>query len=248
MGEDLFRASGVKKGSEWRAIKERESRPLLATKIPILDHMGGKGLARGTLIELCGGPSSGQFAIALAILAAATGAGESAALVDPGAHLDPQGAAAAGIDLSRLLWVRPPHLKEALMSTEMILSTGFSLVVLDLALQPSSPFPNAVWLRLSRAAVAQKSVLLVITLHPLCSTAADIVVMAESARPLWFGNGRMPKLLAGLSVDLTARHRRGGRGALSGRVILSVYGKAASEMPEERTADGIASDCLPLHS
>ena len=134
------------------------------------------------------------------------------------------------------------------MSTEMILSAGFSLVVLDLTLQPSASFPSAVWIRLSRAAQAQKSVLLVVGPAPLCGTAADTVVIAESSRPVWLGSGPKPKLLAGLSVDLTAHKRRGKRGEISGKLFLPIYEKMTSEMPEERTADEIVADCLPIRS
>lgn len=224
----------IKKGSEWRAIQEREGRALLATRIPILDRLSGSGLSRGTLIELCGGRSSGSLAIALAVLAAATGAGETAALVDPAGALDPQGADAAGIALSRLLWVRPADLKEALMSAEMILSTGFSLVVLDLAMQPDRSLPAAASIRLSRAARAQRSVLLVISRAPLCGTAAEMVVTAESSRPVWLGSGATPRLLAGLSVALTARKRRGERDRISGTLFLSIHGRTADEIPADR--------------
>ncbi|HKC23506.1 MAG TPA: hypothetical protein VKF32_02130 [Thermoanaerobaculia bacterium] len=94
--------------------------------------LSGKALPRGTLVEVVGRRSSGRFALALAALAAATSAGESAALVDLGDHLDPQGAAAEGVELARLLWVRPQTLKEALASAELLLGAGFALVVVDL--------------------------------------------------------------------------------------------------------------------
>lgn len=229
--------SEIKRGLERDCKQESESRSLL-TRIPILDRLSGSGISRGTMIELSGVSSSGHFAVALAVMAAATGAGESAALVDPGNHLDPQGAEAAGIDLSRLLWVRPPRLKEALMSAEMILSAGFSLVVLDLGMQRPPSFPNAVWIRLARAARAHNGVLLVIHPVPLCGTAADTLVMAHSARPVWVGSGRAPRVLAGLSVGLTAHRRRGKRGEISGALFLPVQGGI----------DGFSADCLSLRS
>src|SRR6476469_8068956 len=87
------------------------------------------GLPKGRLVELVGRRTSGRHSLALDALAAATSAGESAGLVDLGDHLDPEAASAAGIDLERLLWVRPRRLKQALASAEMLLSTGFPLVV-----------------------------------------------------------------------------------------------------------------------
>ena len=108
----------------------------IATTVPGLDRLLSGGLPRGGLVELSGRRSSGRFSIGLAALASATSSGEAAALVDLGGHLDPQSAEAAGADLTRLLWVRPARLKEAVASTEMLLATGFPLVVADLGLAP----------------------------------------------------------------------------------------------------------------
>ena len=44
--------------------------------------------------------------------------GEAAALIDLGDHFDPQLAEENGVDLRRLLWVRPRTVKEAVMSAE----------------------------------------------------------------------------------------------------------------------------------
>ncbi len=65
------------------------------------------GLLRGELIELHGDRSCGRLSMVLALLAAATASGETAALVDLGDHFDPQDAEAAGVVLERLLWLRP---------------------------------------------------------------------------------------------------------------------------------------------
>jgi hypothetical protein len=64
------------------------------------------GLPRGHLSEIVGGVSSGKTALAWAWLAAATSRGETVALIDTFDRFDPASAAASGIDLTRLLWVR----------------------------------------------------------------------------------------------------------------------------------------------
>jgi hypothetical protein len=64
------------------------------------------GLPRGHLSEIVGGVSSGKTSLAWAWLAAASTRGETVALVDTFDRFDPPSAAACGIDLSRLLWVR----------------------------------------------------------------------------------------------------------------------------------------------
>src|SRR5688572_28496854 len=88
------------------------------TALPALDRMLGGGLESGALTEILGGRSSGRFSAVLTVLATATAGGESAALVDLGGSLDPQGASAAGCALERLRWVRPERLREALHASE----------------------------------------------------------------------------------------------------------------------------------
>ena len=72
---------------------------------PSLDTLTG-GLPRGCLTEICGPASSGRTTLLLAALAAATRRGEFCVVVDASDALDPQSAAAAGVELERLLWVR----------------------------------------------------------------------------------------------------------------------------------------------
>jgi len=77
----------------------------VSTGIPALDTLAG-GLPRGCLTEICGPASSGRTTLLLAALAAATCRGEFCAVVDASDALDPNAAAAAGVDLDRMLWVR----------------------------------------------------------------------------------------------------------------------------------------------
>jgi hypothetical protein len=64
------------------------------------------GLPRGQVSELFGPASSGRTSLAWAWLGAATGRGESVALIDTFDRFDPATGEACGIDLARLLWVR----------------------------------------------------------------------------------------------------------------------------------------------
>ena len=197
LGAKISRASDLPSPS---APRER-----IPTQVPALDRLLAGGLPRGGLVELTGRRSSGRFSIGISALAAATSCGEAAALVDLGGHLDPQTAETAGVDLTRLLWVRPEKLKGAVASAEMLLATGFSLVVVDLGLPPVRGrfVPDAAWMRLARAARSRKSALLLLTPYRVSGVASDAAVSAGSAHAAWSGGGRAPRLLDGVDARLT---------------------------------------------
>lgn len=182
-----------------------QTRGHLATGVEPLDRLLPGGLPRGQIVEIVGRRSSGRFSIGLTALASVTSAGEPAALLDSEEHLDPQVAAAAGVDLELLLWVRPRRVKEALLCAEMLLAAGFPLVAADFGLSPrgSHYVPDAAWIRLARAAQAQGSSLLLLTPYRLSGIAADAVVTADSACPRWQGAGKTPRLLTSLDSRLT---------------------------------------------
>ena len=83
----------------------RPTPEMVSSGIPQLDSLTG-GLARGCLTEICGTASSGRTSVLLLALARATQRGEVCALVDASDAFDPASAAAAGMEMSRLLWVR----------------------------------------------------------------------------------------------------------------------------------------------
>src|SRR5262245_57669361 len=71
-----------------------------------LDARLGGGFPRGQVSELIGPRSSGRASLMLRALAGATARGELTAVVDVLDMLDIDSAAAAGVDLNRLLWIR----------------------------------------------------------------------------------------------------------------------------------------------
>lgn len=86
-------------------LEVRPAPEMASSGVPELDALTG-GLPRGCLTEICGTASSGRTTLLLAALAAATRRGEFCVVVDASDALDPQSAAAAGVELERLLWVR----------------------------------------------------------------------------------------------------------------------------------------------
>jgi recA bacterial DNA recombination protein len=202
----LTTAAGLSRG--------RFAPEFLPTRIEGLDRLLGGGLPRGALVEMSGRTSSGRFSVALSALAATTQTGEAAALVDPGDYFDPQGAAAAGAELSRVLWLRPRGLKPALAAAETVLATGFALVILDLGLARifRRRFDDAVWLRLARRARFHDAALLVLAPYRVTGTAARVVLAADAARACWDRAGldwpQSLSLLDGLSSRLVLEKTR----------------------------------------
>jgi hypothetical protein len=86
-------------------LRERVSPPTVSTGIAALDLLTG-GLPRGALSEFSGSTSSGRTSAMMAALAGATQREEICALVDASDSFNPASAAAAGVNLARLLWVR----------------------------------------------------------------------------------------------------------------------------------------------
>jgi protein ImuA len=126
----------------------------------------GGGFPRGALSALSGGPARGKTAVALALLAA-LGPEDLAAYVDGRGELYPPAAAARGVDLARLLVVRPPAarggaggrggvtpgVRAGLWAAEALLASGaFAAVAIDLPIPRALPGADAAARRLQAAA------------------------------------------------------------------------------------------------
>jgi hypothetical protein len=203
-------AARVRTVRDWAAVRTLPPPAPWSATLPALAALFPAGLPRGELVELSGRRSSGRFGLVTALLAAATAAGENAALVDLGDGLDPQGAVAAGVALSRLLWARPCDLAQALAAAESLLGGGFPLVAVDLGLPPvpGGRGAEASWLRLARAARAAQSLLVVSAPYRVCGVAAPLALVLDHGRVRWQGRGGEPRLLDGLEAALDPAHGR----------------------------------------
>ena len=182
----------------------------VSTGVDALDTLTG-GLPRGAISEIFGPSSSGRTSTMVSILAKATADDEVCALVDGHDAFDPKSAAAAGVELNRLLWVRCHKLDEVLKSTDLLLQGGgFGRVVMDLTDLPLAQvrtIPLASWFRFQRTIEKTPTVLLVISPESIVKSAAALVLRMEMCVAEW------STVLDGLSlnVEVIRSRRRGSR-------------------------------------
>ena len=180
----------------------RPAPELVSTGVAAVDALAG-GLPRGALTEICGPASSGRTTLLLAALAEATRRQEACALVDAGDAFDPCSAAAAGVELARLLWVRcgdvsrfptQPEtrnvkretifLEQALRAADLLLQAGgFGVVALDLGDVPPAlacRVPLTSWFRFRRAVERTPTVLLLLEQEPCARTCASLVLQLQN--------------------------------------------------------------------
>lgn len=86
--------------------RPRVLHPVVPTGITQLDDLVGGGLPLGAITEIVGAECSGRTAVALAFAAQVSAQEKICAWIDVSDALTPEAAAAAGISLSQLLWVR----------------------------------------------------------------------------------------------------------------------------------------------
>jgi hypothetical protein len=190
-----------------------------------LDAGLGGGLRRGHLSEITGARSSGRTALAVRMLAAATARGEAVALVDPSDTFDPASAAAQGVALRQLLWVRATgDPAPALKAFSLILQAGgFGLAVLDLAdVAPAllRRFPATTWMRLARMVEGGDTVAMLVGSERIARSAGGVTLALESAAVVWHGTAdrarrftgiaAAPRVVGGRSADGGGRRTEGG--------------------------------------
>ena len=200
--------------------------PLVTTGISSLDISLGGGWRRGEISEILGGPSSGRASVLWATLAAATGRGEIVALVDAFDRADPVTAAATGLDLARVLWVRGPSLSATATSRESLVGPvvlravracdlivragGFGVVALDLAGVPARALrelASSTWMRLAHANAGQSAVCLLVGDQPMGRSARGVSVKLTSTRR-WRGSSPQSRRFAGFEIQAELQQTR----------------------------------------
>lgn len=187
------------------ALRERAAPEFLPAGI------AGLEFPRGCLTEIVGPASSGRTSLLLSFLAEATCREEVCAIVDAGDALDPASAAAAGVDLARLLWVRcGGDAERALKAVDLLVQAGgFGVIVMDLGDVPprtARRISLTSWYRLRRAVEHTPTALVVLGQEPQAKSCASLVLECARGEPVWSG-----KLLRGLRFHAERRKPAGPR-------------------------------------
>ncbi|HVL69477.1 MAG TPA: hypothetical protein VM364_19620 [Vicinamibacterales bacterium] len=190
----------------WETAAEYQ---VAATGLASVDRPLGGGLRRGHLSEIVGVRSTGRTTLLCRAFAAATRRGEVVALVDTCDRFDPVSAAEAGVDLSRLLWVRERgDAVRALKAANLVLQAGgFGLVAFDLADVPPMAirqFPATTWLRMARVVEGSQTAVVLVAGERIARSAGGATIAldtpAAEARGTWTGSGDRARVLRGLDV------------------------------------------------
>lgn len=130
---------------------------------------------------------------------------------------DPQSAAAAGIQLTRLLWVRcGGNVEHALKAADLLIRAGgFGVVVMDLTGTPyriSRRIPLTSWFRLRHGAGQSGAALIVIAEDIHAGSCSRLQIELRQEQGIWSG-----RLLRGMTA-LAGLRKRNQAGAVSFRI------------------------------
>jgi len=231
-----------------------------------LDNLIDGGIVRGRINEIIAERGAGKTSLAAAFAANVTRR-EAAAWIDTSDNFDPASIAAAGVNLTRLLWVsskgakkaqagmsaplagepsvrvsRFPVVTASLKAAEWILgSGGFGLVILDLG-DNTSQLSQSAALRLARAAERSGSGVLIIAASRICGTFAVLSLTLRRERAcfshLWLD---APALFDGLLFEAClTRNKLGSSGQVARWAAVSEAGGGAERSHQHNELEAVS--------
>jgi recombination protein RecA len=167
------------------------------------------GFPRGAISEILGPESSGRTTLVHSLLAASTAQFEICAYVDTDDSFDPVSAAAAGVALSQLVWIRCGHnASHALKAADSLLHAGgFGAIVLDLCQVPprvSNRIPISYWYRFRRAIENTPTILALAEKQPIARSCASLMLDLDRKKTIWTGAPGF-SLLRGVELEAASR-------------------------------------------
>jgi recA bacterial DNA recombination protein len=147
---------------------------------------------RGAIAEIVGVESSGRTTLVHSLLAASTAKEEICAFVDTYDSFDPASAAASGVVLSQLVWIRcGKNADHALKAADLLIHAGgFGVVVLDLCqISPrvANGIPLSYWWRFRRAVEKTPTILALLEKQPLAKSSASLSFEMQRKQVMWAG-------------------------------------------------------------
>ncbi len=151
-----------------------------------------EGCPRGAITEIIGPVSSGRTSLLHSILAEATRLAEWCAIVDATNAFDPTSAAAAGVELPRIVWIRcNGDASRAMKAADLLIHAGgFGVIALDLCEvepQVTRRIPLSWWYRFRRAIENTPSVLIVLEREPNAKACASLLVEMKREATTFMG-------------------------------------------------------------
>jgi recombination protein RecA len=205
------------------------------TGIEAVDQLLGGGLPVGAISEVTGPESSGRTSLTLAFVGGRTREDRPCAWVDVTDAFDPESAAANGVRLRQLLWVRCTtkapgskratergskpvqiswsRLDQGLRATDLLLQAGgFAAIVLDLgdtAPEQAQRIPLATWFRYRQAAERTQCCLVVLGKRAYAQSAAGVALECEAVQSGSAGKDATCRtVLRGLEFAVRRRRER----------------------------------------
>jgi hypothetical protein len=195
-----------------------------STGIAELEALLDGGLPVGAISEINGPESSGRTSLVLSFLAQRTALGQVCAWVDAEDAFDPESAAACGVNLRQLLWVRCQkvggaaqakqsakpwtRLDQALRATDLLLQAGgFAAIVLDLgdtAPEHARRIPLATWFRFRQGADRARTCLLVVAQGNCAQSSAAVALECAALTPVIAGE----TVLSGFCYEVRTERQR----------------------------------------
>lgn len=181
-------------------LKIKQAPELFATGVTNVDKILGGGIPRGSITEVSGTASTGKTSFGLNVIASITQLDNACAWVDTSDVLSPETAAAASVDLRRLLWLRMSkeqrkqknagtpwsRIEQALKATDLLLQAGgFGAIMLDMSdvlPQHTRRIPLTTWYRFRLAAEQARTALIFLTQSPCANSCAALVLHCDSAQ------------------------------------------------------------------